>query len=362
MPKFQTAFDLTPMPPFLVHAGGKPLDDSLINLASNESPFGPSPRVLAALEQRQTRLNRYPDMGSIELRTAIADHFNLEADRIVCGNGGDTLIHGLAVAYASPGCEIVYSEYAFIMFRRAALAVNATSVVVPEENHTFSVDNALAAVSDKTRILYLANPNNPTGSYLNADELLRLREGLADHVILMIDDAYVEYAEGLGAPNALDLARDRDDIVVLRTFSKVYGLAALRLGWVYAPAEIAENLNRVRLPFTINGMAQAAGVAALEDTYHTDMVLAHTHDWLPRLSGSLAGLGLEPLPSVGNFVTVRFPNPKKSAELAQAYLQSHNIIPRTTADYGMPEFLRITVGLDEENQALISALENFLNG
>ena len=362
MPKFQTAFDLTPMPPFVVRAGGKPLDDSLINLASNESPFGPSPRVLAALEQRQTRLNRYPDMGSIELRTAIADHFNLEADRIVCGNGGDTLIHGLAVAYASPGCEIVYSEYAFIMFRRAALAVNAKSVVVPEENYTFSVDSALAAVSDKTRILYLANPNNPTGSYLNGDELLHLREGLADHVILMIDDAYVEYAEGLGAPNALDLARDRDDIVVLRTFSKVYALAALRLGWVYAPAEIAESLNRVRLPFTVNGMAQAAGVAALEDTDHTDMVLAHTHDWLPRLSDSLSDLGLEPLPSVGNFVTVRFPHPQKSAELAQAYLQSRNIIPRTAADYDMPEFLRITVGLDEENQALISALEIFLNG
>ena len=361
MPQFETAFDLSTMPPFVVRAGGKKLDGSLINLASNESPFGPSPKVLEALSQRQTRLNRYPDMGSVELRNAIADHFNLESDRIVCGNGGDTLIHGLAVAYASNGYEIMYSEFGFIMFRRAALAVNAKPVVVAEENYTFSVDNALAAVSDKTRILYIANPNNPTGTYLGSIELLRLREELPDHIILMIDDAYVEYSEGLGAPNALDLARGRNDIVVLRTFSKVYGLAALRLGWVYAPEEIAENLNRVRLPFTINGMAQAAGVAALEDTNHTDMVLSHTHSWLPKLSDKLNGLGLEPLPSVGNFVTVRFPNPKKSAKMAQSYLESHNIIPRTAADYGMPEFLRISVGLEEENLALISTLEDFLN-
>ena len=205
----------------------------------------------------------------------------------------------------------MYSEFGFIMFRRAALAVNAKPVVVAEENYTFSVDNALAAVSDKTRILYIANPNNPTGTYLGSIELLRLREELPDHIILMIDDAYVEYSEGLGAPNALDLARGRNDIVVLRTFSKVYGLAALRLGWVYAPEEIAENLNRVRLPFTINGMAQAAGVAALEDTNHTDMVLSHTHSWLPKLSDKLNGLGLEPLPSVGNFVTCTFSQPKK---------------------------------------------------
>ena len=362
MPQFKTAFDLTTMPPFVVRAGGKKLDGSLINLASNESPFGPSPRVLDALKRRQTQLNRYPDMGSVELRTAIANRFNLEFNRIVCGNGGDTLIHGLAVAYASNGYEIIYSEYGFIMFRRASLAVNAKSVVVREDNYTFSVDNALVAVSDKTRIVYIANPNNPTGSYLDANELLRLREGLPNHVILMIDDAYVEYSEGLGAPNAIDIARDRNDVVVLRTFSKVYGLAALRLGWVYAPEEIADNLNRVRLPFTINGMAQAAGVAALEDTEYTNMVLTHTHDWLPRLSESLASLGLEPLPSVGNFVTVRFPNPKKSAAMAQAYLQSQSIIPRTAADYGLPDFLRISIGLEEENQALIAALEEFLEG
>ena len=361
MSKFQTAFDLTPMPPFVVRAGGKPLDETVINLASNESPFGPSPKVLAAMEKRQARLNRYPDMGSTELRNAIANQFGIEANRIVCGNGGDTLIHGLAVAYASHNYEIIYSEFAFIMFKRAALAVNAKPVVALEENYRFSVDNALSMVTDNTRILYIANPNNPTGSYLSSDELLCLRESLPEYVILMIDDAYVEYAEAHGAPNALDLARKRDDIVVLRTFSKVYGLAALRLGWVYAPEEIAENLNRVRLPFTINGMAQAAGVAALEDSNHTNMVLSHTHDWLPKLSGGLAGLGLEPLPSVGNFVTVRFPNPKKSANMAQEFLHSRHIIPRTTADYGMPEFLRITIGLEEENQALLSAMEEFLN-
>ena len=254
----------------------------------------------------------------------------------------------------------LYSEFGFIMFRRAALAVNAKPVVVAEENYTFSVDNALAAVSDKTRILYIANPNNPTGTYLGSKNFYDC-ERTSRYVILMIDDAYVEYSEGLGAPNALDLARDRNDIVVLRTFSKVYGLAALRLGWVYAPEEIAENLNRVRLPFTINGMAQAAGVAALEDTNHTDMVLSHTHSWLPKLSDKLNSPGLKPLPSVGNFVTVRFPNPKKSAKMAQAYLESHNIIPRTAADYGMPEFLRISVGLEEENLALISTLEDFLD-
>ncbi len=348
------------MPPFVVRAGGKPLDESFINLASNESPFGPSPKVLAALEKRGASLNRYPDMGSIELVRAISDHFNVAPERVVCGPGGDMLILNLATAYAAHGFEIIHSEYAFIMFARAALAVNAKAVVVPENNYTFSVDNALAAVTDKTRLLFVANPNNPTGTYLSADELLRLREGLPEDVILMIDDAYVEYAEGLGAPNGLDLARERDDIVVLRTFSKIYGLAALRLGWMYAPEEIAENLHRLRLPFTINGMAQVGGIAALEDTPHTEMVLNHTHTWLPKLSDGLNGLGLEPLPSVGNFVTVRFPDPEKSAAAAQEFLHSREIIPRTAADYGMPDFLRITVGLEEENLALLDALEEFL--
>jgi len=361
MPKFQTAFDLTPMPPFVVRAGGKPLDESLINLASNESPFGPSLKVLAALEKRQATLNRYPDMASIELVSAIADHFNVAPERVVCGNGGDMLILNLATAYAAHGFEIIHSEYAFIMFGRAALAVNAKGVVVPEDNYSFSVDKALAAVTDKTRLVFVANPNNPTGTYLGADELLRLRNGLPENVILMIDDAYVEYAEGLGAPNALDLARERDDIVVLRTFSKIYGLAAVRLGWMYAPEEIAENLHRVRLPFTINGLAQAAGVAALEDTAHTEMVLKHTHEWLPKMAAAYTELGLDPLPSVGNFVTVRFPDPSKSAAAAEEFLNSRKIVPRTTADYAMPDFLRISIGLEEENLALLGALEEFLS-
>ena len=247
------------------------------------------------------------------------------------------------------------------MFRRAALSTGAVPITVEENDFTFSVANALAAVTEKTRILFVANPNNPTGSFISGDELIRLRKELPSYVLLVIDDAYQEYAESRGCPNGLDIAKEWNNVVVTRTMSKIYGLAALRVGWAYASQEVADNLNRLRQPFNMGTMSQKAALAALGDQEFVLRNIKHNQEWQSYLVKELNNLSLNILPSAGNFITVRFPSDKKhSASKAIAFLHKRKIIPRTTADYGMPDFMRITVGLEKENIALVSALKEFL--
>ena len=348
------------------YVGGKATSASSVRptakLSSNESPLGPSPKALAAYRELAGRLHRYPDGGCTALRRAIGRRFNLDPELVACGAGSDELISLLVRAYAGPGDEVLHSQHGFLMYPLAALAAGAHPVAAPERDLVADVDALLAAVTSRTRLVFLANPNNPTGSHLPAGELQRLRAGLPPDVVLVIDAAYAEYAAR--APDyasGLELARATPNTVMLRTFSKLFGLAALRLGWMTAAPGIVDVMGRVRGPFNVSLPAQAAGVAALEDVEHQEAARAHNDRWLPWLAAELRGLGLAVHPSLGNFLLVDFPEGAgRDAAAANAFLEAEGIVPRQLAAYGLPRSLRISVGLDDENRRVAAALAAFV--
>jgi histidinol-phosphate aminotransferase len=332
----------------------------VIRLASNESALGPSPRALAAYRALAGDIHRYPDGGSVELRHALARHHGLDAARIVCGAGSDELLGLLIRAYVGPGDEVLYSRHGFLMYPIGAKAVGATPVAAPEKDLTFDVDAVLARVSPKTRLVFIANPNNPTGSYISRGELKRLHAGLPPSVLLVIDAAYAEFVGRNDYEPGIELVEAAENVVMARTFSKIYALGGLRLGWVYCGAAVADVLNRVRNPFNVNAAAQAAGIAALEDVASIDRAREHNDIWRPWLERELSALGLTVNPSVANFVLVRFPAAPKDAEAAFAFLQSRAILTRKMRAYGLAEWLRITVGTEEEMRVVVAAVTDFL--
>jgi len=332
-----------------------------IKLSANESAFGPSPNAIAAMQAALGESHRYPDGGADRLRAAIGKRFSLDPERIVCGSGSDELIHLLTLAYAGPGDEVLYSAHGFLMYRLSTLASGATPVSAPESKLRTDVDALLDAVTSRTKLVFIANPNNPTGSYITIDELSRLHAGLPDDVVLVIDAAYAEYVHLEGYATGLDLIDRADNVVMTRTFSKLFGLGALRLGWLYAPAGIVDVLHRVRGPFNVNSLAQAAGVAALEDLDHQQRSVEHNDHWLPRLTQAISGLGLTVHPSIANFLLIGFPGEKgKTAAAASAFLEQDGIVARPMAAYGLPDCLRLSIGREEENMAVIDSLERFL--
>ena len=334
-----------------------------IKLSSNETPLGPSPAAVTAFKAAATSLDRYPDGASTQLRLAIGKRYGLDADRIVCGNGSDELIGLLCAAYLGPGDEGIYSAHGFLMYKIGMLANGATPVAAPEAGLCASVDNLLAAVTERTKAVFLANPNNPTGTYLPIENLRRLRGGLPDHVLLVIDAAYCEYVRRNDYEAGIELVATTENTVMTRTFSKIYGLAALRLGWAYCPSGIADVLNRIRGPFNVSADAIAAGIAAIGDDAHITAAIEHNNAWLPRLTSQISDLGLSVAPSVGNFILITFPDvPGNDASAADAFLKSRNIILRAVAGYGLPSSLRMTIGTDAENQAVIAALREFTQG
>jgi histidinol-phosphate aminotransferase len=324
-------------------------------LSSNENPLGPSPRAVAAFREASADLHRYPDGGAERLRAGLARRFALEAERIVCGNGSDELIALLSRAYAGPGDEVLFSRHGFLMYRLSTLAVGATPRAAPEKNLQSDVEALLAMVGPATRILYLGNPNNPTGSYLTAAALKDFRRRLPAEVLLVIDAAYAEYVEAADYEAGQALVRAGDNVVMLRTFSKIYGLAGLRLGWAYCPPGIADALNRVRGPFNTSAPAQAAALAALEDEAHEEKSRAHNRVWRDWLAETLAGFGYRVHPSVGNFLLVEFAD----ADAADAFLKSRGLIMRKMGGYGLPHCLRITIGSEAETRATAAALDEF---
>jgi len=332
-----------------------------VKLASNESALGPSPKAVAAYHGCADSLHRYPDGGHGRLREAIARRHDLDAARIVCGNGSDELLTLLAKAYAGAGDEVLYTEHGFLIYPIAALAAGATPVAVPEKDLRTDVDALLERVSGKTRIVFLANPNNPTGSYISRDELGRLRRGLPGDVLLVVDAAYAEFVDAGDYSPGADLVAESDNTVMTRTFSKIHALAALRLGWALCPPAVADVLNRVRGPFNLNGPAQAAGIAALEDAAWEDRARAHNARWRRWLTEELTRLGLHVHPSVANFLLVRFGNDaERGAAAADRFLRAQGIILRRVDNYGLPDCLRVTIGREEEMQMLVSALGRFL--
>ena len=333
-----------------------------IKLSANESPLGPSPKAIDALRAAAPEVHRYPDGGADRLRQTIGACFDLDPERIVCGAGSDELIQLLMRAYAGPGDEVLYSAHGFLMYKLSALGVGATPVAAPERLLTADVDALLERLSSRTRMVFLANPNNPTGSYLNADELGRLHAGLPDEVLLVIDAAYAEYVRRNDYTAGIDLVDRADNVVMTRTFSKLFGLAALRVGWLYAQPPVVDVLHRIRGPFNVSTPAQVAGIAALEDLEHQERARAHNDRWLPWLGGELSRLGLEVHPSVANFILVSFEAAgAHTAAAASAGLEQRGIIARPMAAYGLPDCLRLSVGLEDENRAAIAALREFMS-
>ena len=356
---------LTPRPGILKIAPYVPGKDSvdgkepIAKLSSNEGALGPSPKAMAAYAKAATEIYRYPDGDSTKLRAAIGRHYGLDAKRIICGAGSDELINLLVRAYAGPGDELLYSQFGFLMYPINALGVGATPVAAPEKDYRADVDALLARVSDKTRVVILANPNNPTGSYITKDDVRRLQAGLPKNVLLVIDAAYAEYVSRNDYESGVELVDQADNVVMTRTFSKIYGMGGLRLGWMYGSAAIVDVISRLRQPFNVNLAAQAAGIAALEDIAHTDASRTNNDIWLPWLSAELARLGLKPLPSVGNFVTVGFGS-KERAQAANAWLMNDGLVPRMIAAYGLPEHIRITIGTEAEVKAVAASLAHFV--
>ena len=346
------------------YVGGEskiPGANRIIKLASNESALGPSPKAIEALKAHAASMHRYPDGSGVELRTALARHFGLDADRIVCGNGSDELISLLVRAYAGPGDEVLYSHHGFLMYAISALGVGATPVTAPEIELTADVDALLAAVTERTRIVFLANPNNPTGTCLPAAEVRRLHAGLPPHVVLAIDAAYAEYVEDAEYEPGIELVLAADNVVMLRTFSKIYALGGMRVGWAYCPPGIADVLNRLRGPFNVSAASQAAAVAALADVEHMRKSLDHNRVWRDWSAAEFTRLGLGVVPSHGNFLLVRFPDtPAHNADSGFEFLKTRGIIARKVVAYHLAEYLRITIGTEEEMRIAAAALRDFL--
>ena len=333
----------------------------VIKLSSNEGAFGPSPKALAALTDSAQSMNRYPDGSASALINAIGKRFGLDPARIVCGAGSDEILSLLAYSYAGPGDEVLYTEHGFLMYPIAAKAAGATPVAAGETNLTTDVDKLLAAVTDKTKIVFLANPNNPTGTYIDGASLQRLRAGLPENVLLVIDAAYAEFVSRDDYTPGFEIVDQGNNTVMTRTFSKIFALGGLRLGWAYMPAEIADVINRVRGPFNVSSVAQAAGIATLEDTEFFNKSREHNIEWIEKTQNALRDMGIETTNSVGNFVLAQFNGENgKTAEAADKFLRDNSIIVRQMDAYGLANCLRISIGAADEIQACIDALDRFM--
>ena len=333
----------------------------VFKLSSNETPLGPSPKAKAAYRAVADHLEDYPDGAATPLREAIGRAFGLDPNRIVCGAGSDDLLNLLADAYLRDGDEAIHTTHGFLVYPIATLGSGAKPIVAAEKNYTADVDAILGAVSPRTRIVFLANPNNPTGTYVPFDEIKRMHKALPAHVLVVLDAAYAEYVRRNDYESGIELVATSENVVMCRTFSKIYGLAALRLGWLYGPAHVVDAINRIRGPFNVNSAAMAAGVAAIEDTAHVEVARAHNEKWLAWLTGEIRKLGLEVTPSIANFVLIHFPTGKgRTAKDADAFLTKRGLILRRLEPYKLPNALRMTVGAEEANKLVVAALAEFM--
>ncbi len=328
-------------------------------LSSNENPHGPSPLAKAAYIEAAGHLELYPPSDHSALRAAIADVHGVEAAQVICGAGSDEIIAFLCNTYAGPGDEVLYSQYGFAMYPISAMAAGATPVQAPESGRHTDVDALLAACTGRTRLVFIANPNNPTGTMISGAEVARLAEGLPPQALLVLDGAYAEFVEGFDGHAALVEARD--NVVMTRTFSKIYGLGGARVGWGYGPAHVIDALNRVRGPFNVSAAGLAAAQAAVQDVDYTEKCRLENARWRSWLREKLAAIGIASDESFANFILARF----ESAELAaaaDAFLQSRGLVVRAVAGYGLPAALRITIGDEIACRAVAAALAEFMEG
>ena len=352
--------DITPYKP------GKSKADGFahpIKLSANENVLGSSDKARAAYVAAAERMNVYPDGRADALRQAVADHFRLEPERLVFGDGTDEVLHLLNQTFLELGDNIVMGQYGFGAYSIGARASQGEVRMAPEPDYRLSVEELLKRVDERTRLVFVTQPGNPTGTFLTREDLSALHQGLPPDVVLVIDAAYGEFADDPRFDEGLDLARTAQNVVVTHTFSKIYGLAALRVGWAYCPAHIADAVDRIRPPFNTSIAAQDAAIAALADEDFKQRSFERVVRWRAWLQQQLGGLGLDVVPSQANFVLVGFPQaPGRTAAEAEAFLARKGLIVRGVANYGLPDHLRITIGLEEHNRALVDALSEFLGG
>jgi histidinol-phosphate aminotransferase len=332
----------------------------VFKLSANETPFGPSPKAIAAYTEAASHLEDYPEGTSRVLREAIGRAFGLDPDRIICGAGSDEILNLLAHAYLGPGDEAISTTHAFLVYPIATMANGAINVIAPETDFTADIDAILKLVSPRTKLVWLANPNNPTGTYLPFDEIKRLRAGLPAHVLLVLDAAYSDYVSRNDYEIGIELAATSENTVMTHTFSKIHGLAALRIGWMFGPAHVVDAVNRIRGPFNVSTPAMLAAVAAIEDTAHVEMSKVHTEKWRNWLTEEVTKLGLKVTPSVANFILIHFPLDKgKTAADADAFLTKRGLVLRGLTNYKLPHALRMTIGIEEANRLVVDGLRDF---
>jgi histidinol-phosphate aminotransferase len=347
--------------PYVPGKSSAPGVAKVFKLSSNETPLGPSAKTVEAYQAVGKHLEDYPDGSASELREAIGSVFGLDPARIVCGAGSDDLLNLLARAFLADGDEAIHTTHGFLVYPIATLGTGAKPVVAAEKNFTADIDAILAAVTPKTKIVFLANPNNPTGTYVPFDEVRRLHRSLRPDILLVLDAAYAEYVRRNDYEAGIELVATSENVVMCRTFSKIYGLASVRLGWMYGPASIIDAVNRIRGPFNVSAPAIAAGIAAVKDTAHVARAADHNAKWLPWLTDEIGKLGLKVTPSVGNFILIHFPDTKgKTAKDADAFLTKRGLILRAVGAYKLPNALRMTVGSEEANRLVVGALTEFM--
>ncbi|MBB5514312.1 histidinol-phosphate aminotransferase [Rubricella aquisinus] len=331
----------------------------IIKLSSNENPFGPSERVKEAFAASGAALERYPDSGHLDLRSAIGAVHGLDPARIICGAGSDEVFTFLCQAYAGEGAEVIHTEHGFAMHKICAQAAGATPVEVAERERCVDVDAILAACTDRTKIIFIANPANPTGTLVPEADLVRLADAIPAETLLVIDGAYAEYVRDPDYNGGKALATTRHNVVMTRTFSKIYGIGALRVGWGYGPQDVIDALNRVRGPFNLTGPAIAGAIAAVQDQDYVQRCSIENEVWRDWMTKELRGLGLSVDPSHANFVLARFAD-VAAAQSALEALTARGILVRNVASYGLPSGLRITVGTPEECRDTIAALRQIV--
>lgn len=348
---------------------GKPVDElarelnldpaGIVKLASNENPLGPSPKALEAIRAELAELTRYPDGNGFELKSKLAERCGVSPAQVTLGNGSNDILDLVARAWLAPGLNAVFSQYAFAVYPIATQAVGAQGKVVPAKEHGHDLEAMLAAIDANTRVVFVANPNNPTGTWFGPDALESFLARVPEGVLVVLDEAYIEYAEGDELPDGLDYLARYPNLLVSRTFSKAYGLASLRVGYALSSSQVADVLNRVRAPFNVNSLALAAACAALDDADYLAASRRTNDAGMVQLEEGFRRLGLSWIPSKGNFIAVDFG--RDAAPINQALLQA-GVIVRPVAGYGMPTFLRVSIGTEQENARFLEALEQILRG
>ncbi|MFZ1726509.1 MAG: histidinol-phosphate transaminase [Albidovulum sp.] len=348
--------------PHMIASQTRSVPPPSILLNSNESVFGPGTHARAAARAAISAIERYLEFPDQILAPAIANRFSLDPDRITTGQGSDDLLARLARAYLGPNTELIRTANGYLKVPNYAYANDASVISVPDDNFVPSVDNMISALTDQTRIVYLANPENPAGTYLNGKEVRRLHAALPDTVLLVIDSAYEEYSDAADYEPAHRLVEDTANVVMCRTFSKIFGLAGARVGWLYGPKDVVDAVRRIGLTFPVTAPSVAATIAAMEDRAHTDFVYQANLKGRVWLASQVAALGLAVVPSQANFILVHFPNPRKSAKAADDYLQTRGIAVRRFASPAFEEYIRISIGYEHDLQAVRDSIADFLSG